>query len=74
MENFKEAHDLSEIECKIYLEFLEKSKLGCWWTPIIPALGRLKQICEFLAKLGYVVRTYLRRKERRERCLTFLSL
>jgi hypothetical protein len=39
-------------------------QLDCWWMSIVLALGRLRQKedGEFQARLGYVVRQYLKKK------------
>jgi hypothetical protein len=37
----------------------------CWYMPIIPALGKLKQEdCKVKARLGYIVRPSLKKKKR----------
>jgi hypothetical protein len=38
-----------------------------WYVPVIPALGKLRQEePEFQASLGYMIRTYLKKKKIKE--------
>jgi hypothetical protein len=37
-----------------------------WFIPVMPAFGKLKQEdCKFVASLGYIVRLYLKKQQRK---------